>query len=45
MADLLAHDVTVEGYVDDAGERYLILARNDRMPVRSYGDVGWPCYR
>ena len=43
--DLLAQDFTVAGSVDEAGERYLILARNDRVPVRSYGDHGWPCYR
>jgi hypothetical protein len=45
MADLLAHDFTVEGSVDNAGERYLILARRDQVPVRSFDSHGWPCYR
>ncbi len=45
MVDLLVQDFTLAGSVDDAGERYLILARSDRVPVRSYGNHGWPCYR
>jgi hypothetical protein len=45
LVDMLVADFSLAASVDDGGERYLILARNDRMPVRSYGDHGWPCYR
>jgi hypothetical protein len=44
MIDFLASDFEIAASVDDMGERYLILTRQDRVPVRSYGKHGWPCF-
>jgi len=44
LFDLLGRDYHVAGSIEDA-DRYIILVRNDRQPVREYGANGWPCYR
>jgi hypothetical protein len=43
--EIFARDYRVGGIIDDDGERYSILVRKDRVPVRTYRDSGWPCYR
>jgi hypothetical protein len=45
VMDLASRDYHVAGWIDEAGDRYSFLVRNDRMPVRAYGADGWPCYR
>jgi hypothetical protein len=45
LAEVFARDYRVAGALDDDGERYSILVRKDRVPVRTYRDTGWPCYR
>ena len=44
MMELIDREYHAAGSVED-GDRYLILARNDRVPVRDYGTDRWPCYR
>ena len=44
LVDVVARDYRVGGWIDD-GDRYLILVRRDRPPVRLYGDGKWPCFR
>jgi hypothetical protein len=43
--EIFTRDYRLGGVIDDDGERYSILVRKDRVPVRTYGDSGWPCYR
>ena len=44
MMELVDREYHPAGSVED-GDSYLILARNDRVPVRDYGNDRWPCYR
>jgi hypothetical protein len=44
LFDMISHEYHVAGSIEDA-DRYMILVRNDRHPVREYGADGWPCYR
>ena len=44
VLDLLSHEYHVGGFVQD-NDPYLILVRNDRVPLRAYGPDHWPCYR
>ena len=42
--DVIASGYHVAGSLGGS-DRFQILVRNDRTPVRSYGDDQWPCYR
>jgi hypothetical protein len=44
VMDLVSREYHVAGWIDD-GDRYSLLVRNDRLPVRDYGVDRWPCYR
>jgi hypothetical protein len=44
MIELVGREYHAVGAIDD-GDRYQILVRNDRVPVREYGNDRWPCYR
>lgn len=44
VRDLLARDYHPAATIADA-DAYVILARRDRAPVRTWGDARWPCYR
>ena len=44
LVDLIGREYHVAGWIDD-GDRYSLLVRKDRLPVRDYGDDRWPCYR
>jgi hypothetical protein len=45
LVERFAREYVAGGVIDDNGERYSILVRKDRVPVRTYGDAEWPCYR
>ncbi len=45
VMDLASREYHVGGWIEDSGDRYSFLVRNDRLPVRAYGADGWPCYR
>ena len=45
LMDLINRDYQFGGSIDDGGDRYAFLVRNDRIPVRTYGTDRWPCYR
>ena len=44
MMELVDREYHAAGSVEDE-DSYLILARNDRVPLRDYGNDRWPCYR
>jgi hypothetical protein len=32
------------GIIEESNEQYVVLARRDRLPLRTFGEQQWPCY-
>ena len=45
LLEIFAREYRVGGSFVDDEERFQVLVRKDRAPVRLFGDSSWPCYR
>jgi len=44
MVEYVEREYRLAGTVTESGEEYLIFARRDRVPLRTFAEEGWPCY-